>query len=150
MARKKHDWNDKENYFLIHNRALKKYQWRFLNSVSYVHTVFTDQHEELEIRNALVKTDSGSVVEIKIHKVLEIDISWAKKKVRTFEYSYQAKRPSPDGRIYIRYDSPHTDHNQYHHKHIFDKNGNETEILKISDDEWPHVTEFLDEVISRF
>ena len=72
------------------------------------------------------------------------------KKLKLLFYSYQAKRPSPDGRILIRYDSPHDDHNQFHHKHIFNKNGVELDVVELGSDEWPHVSEFLKEVITKF
>lgn len=149
MARRKHDWNDKEDFYKIHHNVLQKYQWRFLSHVSYTHSVITDQHEELEIRSALIKTDLNSIVEIKIQKTIEIDTEWARKKARTFGYSYQAKRPSPDGRILFRYDSPHETHNKYHHKHVFSTLGLETEIIDVGVD-WPHVSEFLDEVCKNF
>jgi hypothetical protein len=150
MVRKKHDWNEKQDYYTVHHRALKKFQWRFLDHTTYQHTVFTDQYEALEIPSALLKTDAGNIVEIKIEKAVEIDPSGARKRARTLQYSYQAMLPSPDGRVLVRYDSPHKNHNQYHHKHIFDEHGNESQIQRIEDDEWPHVSEFLEEVIVNF
>ncbi len=99
MPHKKHDWNNKEEFYRIHHSVLQKYQWRFISApINYVHSSLTDQHEELEIRSALLKTDLNSVVEIKIEKIIEIDTTWARKKARTFGYSYQAKRPHPDDR----------------------------------------------------
>lgn len=89
MTNKKHDWNSKENYYAVHYRTLKKYEWRFMSPVTYKHTIYTDQYEKLEINRALFKTDSGRYVEIKIEKDVEIDIEWARKRARTFAYSYQ-------------------------------------------------------------
>jgi hypothetical protein len=150
MKSKKHNWNNKVDFYQVHFRVLKKYQWRFLNLVNYKHSIITDQHEELEIKNGLIRTVSNSIVEIKIFKIIEVDKKFDREKARTFAYSYQAKLPSPDGRILIRYDSPHEDHNQFHHKHIFNKNGLELDVVELGSDEWPHVSEFLEEVITNF
>lgn len=150
MANKKHDWNSKENYYTVHYRTLKKYEWRFMSPITYRHTVYIDQYEKLEINSALFKTDSGRYVEIKIEKDIEIDIEWARRRARTFSYSYQAKMPSPDGRVLVRYDSPHESHRPFHHKHIFDELGNAIKVVTIDSDSWPHVSEFLDEVAEKY
>lgn len=151
MAKSKHDWNSKENYYQVHFRVLKTISWKFINPpVSYSHLVFTDQYERLEIKKALFKTDKGTIVDIKIEKDIEIDRSFAKPRARTFGYSYQAKRPSPDGRVLVRYDSPHEDHRPFHHKHTFDENGTELKIQKIEDGVWPHLSEFFEEVSKSF
>jgi hypothetical protein len=70
-----------------------------------------------------------------------------KKRAKTFNYSYNAWDPKTNKNL-IRYCSPHLDHNKFHHKHDYTVDPDETN--KIGNDEWPHVSEFLEEVLTNF
>lgn len=66
----------------------------------------------------------------------------------TYGYSYHAWLTKTNENL-VRYCSPHETHNKFHHKHIY-KNGEELKIEKVGDDDWPHVNEFLDEVLGGY
>ena len=62
--------------------------------------------------------------------------------VRTVEYRYNASIFL--GNIF-RYDSPHPDHNQFHHVHRFDVFGGDFEGT-IGRSDWPHLGDVIDEL----
>ena len=99
-----------------------------------------------------METYKGTVVRIDIRKsaLIDPDIK-TRLRARTYEYSYSANLPKI-GEL-IRYCGPHDidtkspDHHKFHHKHDF--TSGEEVITKIDDDEWPHVDEFLREVLEK-
>jgi hypothetical protein len=62
--------------------------------------------------------------------------------VQTIEYSYNASIHI--GNIF-RYDSPHPDHNKFHHVHRFNVFDND-HIGNVDPCEWPHLGDVIDEL----
>jgi hypothetical protein len=73
-------------------------------------------------------------------KVLEGD--GANAIVQTFQYTYNASLPA--GNIF-RYDSPHQDHNQFHHVHRFDVFDGD-HIGNVDQCEWPTLGQVIAEL----
>jgi hypothetical protein len=145
---KKHDWNSWTDYLAIHERVLNQYveSDRYISGPkSYTVEKSTDQAYSLSLYQLILKADSGAPIEIKIEKDVEIDIEYARPKARTFAYSYHALIPKPNARNLIRYCSPH-DHRPHHHKHVYDLSGGFL-AFPVPEGSWPHVNEFIDEVL---
>ena len=153
---RKHDWASLQTYLNAHDRVLSHYA-KFMDFPrQYLHTRVTPNYLVLKCENMLLTTYNGNKVRVDISKDVEIDDSNPKReRALTFGYSYNANRPGV-GNL-IRFDSPDPPaaitpstpyHHHFHHKHEW-PNGVE-QILKIADDEWPHVDEFLHEVLSNF
>lgn len=148
----KHGWNTWDDYFNVHEKVLKKFSGNFIDlKIKYNDKRVTDNFYTLEIKKAELKTQKENIVFIKIEKDVEIEEGIRKKKARTYGYSYQCWRKLGNGtdESLIRYCSPHLNHNKFHHKHE-DLAVPPQPILIKTGDEWPHVSEFLDEVIKRF
>jgi hypothetical protein len=114
----------------------------------YTVSRLTDRFYQLQCENILMTTYQGTQVRIDIRKDVLIDDQHGRLRAKTFAYSYNANLPNPDGRNLIRYDSPHDDHSQFHHKHEF--TNSPPQVIRIGDDEYPHVGEFIKEVLERF
>jgi len=153
----KHDWASMQTYINAHDRVLRQYSKFMDHPRQYQHARITPNYLLLKCENILFTTYKGNRVRVDITKDVEIDDSIPKREqARTFGYSYNANRPGL-GNL-IRYDSPDPAdeicraaipyHHRFHHKHEW-TSGVE-HILRISDDAWPHVDEFLGEVLSKF
>lgn len=150
-SRRKHDWNSRENYLAIHEQILNKFVRQCYLSGPAVYSVWnsTPQALELEIKGLVLRRHNGNSVEFKIEKTAEVDISWARPRVKTFSYSYHAFYPKPLSRNLIRYCSPH-EHRKVHHKHVYGVDGINSAVVEVSDRIWPHVDEFINEVLESF
>jgi hypothetical protein len=145
--KKKHGWNTWENYLRVHESVLKKYQPHFITqSPKYSVTRFTDQYYQLRIDKLELVTAKGTPIYINIEKDVEVQAGGSKDVARTVGYSYQAWIKG--GKNLIRYCSPHESHNKFHHKHDYQKDPNNP--IPINGDSWPHINEFLDELIDNF
>ncbi len=149
-SRRKHDWNSWENYLSVHETTLNKYiKTRYVSGPQqYTVVKLTDQYIELSIKGLVLKSDLGSDVQIKIEKSVELDIEFKRPQARTFSYSYHALTPKPNARNLLRYCSPH-EHRPHHHKHVYHLDGT-YDVLDVPERTWPHVNEFLDEVLSQY
>lgn len=154
MKKPKHGWNTREHYFSIHEKILRQYESRMVSPRKYSIRPETDQWVRLVAEGILFNTSKGNVVRVDIRKDVEIDDSLPHRPMaRTFDYTYSANYPK--GSALIRYCSPHydidnpnaPDHHKFHHKHDF-RAGIER-ITRIDDDGWPHVGEFLNEVLAE-
>lgn len=144
----KHGWNSWDGYFATHEKVL-----RFFSKYMVVPQVYsvlrpTDRFYQLICENILVTTYKGTRVRIDLSKDVLIEDQHGRLRARTYGYSYNANLPNPDGRNLIRYDSPHDDHNRFHHKHEFTTHP--PQVIRIGDDDYPHVGEFFNEVLERF
>ena len=148
--RSKHDWNSWENYLSVHEKTLNKYiKARYVSGpLQYTVAKLTDQHIELSIKGLILKSDLGSNLQIKIEKTVELNIEYVRPQARTFAYSYHALTPKPNARNLLRYCSPH-EHRPHHHKHVYHSDGT-YDVLDVPERTWPHVNEFLDEVLSKY
>ncbi len=143
----KHGWNTWENYLRVHESVLRKYQANFISPApKYSVIKFTEYYYQLTLKNLELKTRKGTVVCINIEKDVEVRPGGTKQVARTEGYSYQAWLKG--GRNLVRYDSPHVNHNKFHHKH--DYLYLPKDVLPVKNDEWPHVSEFFDEIINNF
>lgn len=115
---------------------------------TYKVSMHTERYYELECDKVLMRTYKGTTIRVDIRKDVLIEDYRGRLRAKTFAYSYSANLPNPDGRNLIRYCSPHEDHNKFHHKH--DYTTNPTTVSKIGSDEYPHVNEFLHEVLESF
>jgi len=125
----------------------------------YDHQVVTESHEILRVRQIVLNTWNGNTVHAYITKDIEIRRpAGGRPEAKTYSYRYHANQP--DGRSLIRYCSPddpyepvkQANHRTFHHRHIFDQNGNEIRIENTegSGTDWPHVSDFLNEVLQNF
>lgn len=156
----RHDWNTRENYFDIHYRVLRFAEKHMVAPVRYIHQVYTDRHEAILAPKIVFLTwGRRTTVHVSIKKdILIRRRPGFKPEARTYSYRYHANLP--DGRELIRYCSPDDpnsvlnpkDHHTFHHKHVFDSNGVQIKVINIegNGDEWPHVSDFLNEVLSSF
>ncbi len=149
-SRRKHDWNSWENYLLVHETTLNKYinTRHVAGPRQYTRNKLTDQNIQLSIEGLILKSDLGVEIQIKIEKTVELDIEYSRPRARTFSYSYHALTPKPNARNLMRYCSPH-EHRPHHHKHLYYSDGTYN-VLDVPDRTWPHVSEFLDEVLCQY
>ena len=151
-SRLKHDWNSWENYLTVHEKTLRQYLGMRSHYISgptdYSVKKWTPESYELNLRGLILRTNAGKSIEIKIEKSVELDTEYARPRARTFSYSYHALYAKPNARNLIRYCSPHG-HRPIHHKHVYHLNGT-YDVIEVPERTWPHVSEFLDEVLSVF
>lgn len=147
---KKHDWNSWENYLAVHEKTLRHYVKRYYVSgpIEYDIKKWTPEFYELQLRNLVLRTANGNPVEIKIEKSVEVDTDYKRPRARTFSYSYHALTPKPNPRNLLRYCSPH-EHRPHHHKHVYRVDGT-YDVSEVPETDWPHVSDFLDEVLATF
>ena len=86
-------------------------------------------------------------IAIDVTKRLAVDGSDSRAMVHTVDYSYNAYLKQC-GNIF-RYDSPHEDHNNYHHVHRFDPLGGDKEGI-VTECSWPHLNEVVQEAAEWF
>ena len=108
---------------------------------------FTDHYCQLTLEKLEIQTLKNTHIYINIQKDIEVQPGARRPIARTEGFSYQAWFKGNGGNI-IRYCSPHDSHNQFHHKHDYTKIP--PEVLKIEAGKWPHVSEFLDEIIMNY
>ncbi len=146
----KHGPNTLDNYLRVHENVLKNYSKYFVTqNVVYKTTKITENYYTLEIQTLELITFSQNKVFVKIEKDVDVEQGTRKKIAKTYSYSYHCwKKEGEVSKDLIRYCSPHLDHNQFHHKHDFTKNPEV--LIRIGDDDWPHVSEFFDEVLKTF
>jgi len=155
MSPRKHDWASLQTYLNAHERVLRTYSKFMDHPVQYKQSRVTENYLILECQS-IFTTYNGTKVRVDIYKDVEIDDSILnRERALTFGYSYNANRPGV-GNL-LRYDSPDPPaeispstpaHHRFHHKHDW-SSGTEV-IVKIPDDEWPHVDQFFQEVLTRF
>lgn len=144
---KKHDWNTWENYLRVHESVLRKFSSHVMTvAPKYTVIKFTENFYQLSLNKLELKSFKGTVIQVNIDKDVEVQEGARKKIARTYAYSYQSWIKG--GHSLLRYCSPHETHNQFHHKHIYHLRGDVLEI--INDDSWPHVSEFLEELIHHY
>lgn len=149
-ARSKHDWNSLENYLHIHEKVLEEaIDKSFVRGpTEYTVRKLTDQNWELSLVGLVLRSERGTEIEFKIEKSIEIDIDYARRRARTYDYSYHAFLPKPVGLNLVRYCSPH-EHRPYHHKHLYNEDGS-YQIAIVANEAWPHVSDFFEEVLRSF
>lgn len=149
----KHGWNTWDNYFNVHEKVLKKYSKHFIDPfIKYKDEQVTENYYTLDIKKTELKTQNGNIVFVKIEKDIEIQKGIRKKIARTNSYTYHCWRKLSNktaDESLIRYCSPHETHNKFHHKHEDLAVPPQPCLIKTGEN-WPHVSEFLDEVINRF
>jgi hypothetical protein len=156
----KHGWNSRENYFDIHFKVLRFFEPYMTPPVQYKHEVVTDAYEIREATKIVFTTWTRNTV---VHASLRKDIMirrtpGTKPEAKAYSYRYHANLP--DGRALLRYCSPDDpnlkvdpkNHHTFHHKHIFDHLGTEVKVVDVQNrsEEWPHVSDFLNELLSTF
>ena len=148
MKKEKHGFNTWENYLAVHEKVLNSYKHYFKNqNVRYQVQKFTENYYSLKIPKLELITLKSSRVIVKIIKDVEVKEGVRKKIAKTFFYSYHVRYAQSDENI-LRYCGP-DEHRPYHHKHVY-KNDVEFKVEKVRDNEWPHVNEFLDEIINHY
>lgn len=156
MKKKKHDWASLQSYLNAHERVLNTYAKFMERPRQYKQTLITPNYLLLECTDIMFTTYLGNKARVDLTKDVEIDDAIEKRpKALTTGYSYNANRPglgnlirydSPDDPTQMAASAPH--HHNYHHKH--DWSLGKEQIIKVGDDEWPHVDEFIREVLSTF
>lgn len=123
---------------------------------AYQVSQITSRFYTLECVGILFQTYQANRVRIDIYKEVLIDDSMPRRKrARTVGYSYNAN--TPHGQNLIRYDSPDPPHvhgpqtpyhHMFHHKH--DYTVHPPKVTRVDDDQYPHVGEFIEEVLMSF
>lgn len=127
--------------------------------VQYKHQVITENFEMLIAPKIVFTTWKGTTVHVSLKKDITIRATkLGRREAKTYSYRYHANLPS--GLPLIRYCSPDdprsiqdpNNHHTFHHRHIFDHLGNQTRVENVTTAEggWPHVGDFLNEVLSVF
>ncbi|MBI3295878.1 MAG: hypothetical protein HYZ71_14225 [Deltaproteobacteria bacterium] len=151
----KHGWNSLENYLSVHEKTLRFYE-KYMETVrTYDHDTDEDNFYNLTCFGIFFHTYRGTRIRVDLEKDIEIDsINRNRRRARTYTYTYSANYPGQSE--IIRYCGPHGDereagapHHKRHHKHDYRKDP-KGEVILLGDDEWPHVGEFLQEVLSSF
>jgi len=145
---RKHGRNSYDNYLAVHRSTLKKFSGYSTGHPSYDVRI---RQDALSLRTSFeVETQSGKLIGISVVKVGRITWHRGRKYCETVDYSYVAY-DSATGRQYFSYHSPHLNlvakskpHHRYHHKHLYLAG---KVIFPLHDDEIPHVSDFLEEVI---
>lgn len=150
----KHGWNSFENYIGVHEKTLRFYE-KYMESVrTYSHSNDTEFDYKLRCEGIFFHTYHGTRIRVDLAKDLEIDPTNPKRRrARVERYTYSANLPGR-GPL-IRYCSPHdrwelegsAPHHRFHHKHDFTSG---QEVITKTGDNWPHVGEFLEEVLKSF
>lgn len=152
----KHGWNSLQNYLNVHEKTLRQYEKYMEQPRTYRHEKLTEFHHTLICEGIIFRTYRDTRVRVDVEKDIEIDPRVPQRaRARTYSYKYSANQPG--GKKLIRYCSPHEDweeegsaaHHKHHHRHDFTKNP-KGEITLLGNDGWPHVGEFLEEVLSSF
>ena len=144
----KHGPNTWENYLKVHERVLRDFSGNITTSdPQYKVKYITDNYYILELNRLEVLTLKGTKIFIKIEKDIYIKEGVRKKVAKLYAYSYHSWFKETNKNI-LRYCSPHEDHNKFHHRHDYTHDPMRT--IKINEDEWPHVSEFLEEIIKNF
>jgi len=145
--KRKHGWNTWENHLKVHESVLKRYQDFFVTqNPRYQISKPTTHFYQMKLDHLQIKTFKANIVFVYISKDIEIQDGARKKISRTDAYTFQAWTKNAGS--LIRYCSPHQTHNKFHHKH--DYTTKPETLIKIGDDQWPHVSEFFDEIIQNF
>ncbi len=144
----KHGWNTFDNYLRVHEKVLRTYSGHiFTQDPQYTISQITENYYEMKISRLDIQTEKGTRLLVKIEKDILIKQGARRKQAKTSGYSYHAVDKSTDRNL-IRYCSPHFDHNNFHHKHDYRKNP--PLLIKIREEDVPHVSEFFDELIDNF
>jgi hypothetical protein len=152
----KHGWNSLQNYLNVHEKTLRRYEKYMERVKTYHHEKLTDFHHTLTCDGIIFRTYRDTRVRVDIEKDIEVDPRVPQRpQARTYSYKYSANQPG--GKKLIRYCSPHDDweeegsapHHKHHHKHDFTGNP-KGDITLLGNDDWPHVGEFIEEVLSLF
>mgnify|MGYP003673959771 CR=1 FL=1 len=148
MSSTKHDWNTWENYLRVHERVLKDFASSILSSnPTYQLRQITENYYTLELNRLELLTIKGNSVFVKIEKDIHVKDGAKKKIAKLFNYSYHAWLKDPPRNL-IRYCGPHLDHNKFHHRHDYTKSPMIT--TQVNKDNFPHVSDFLQEIIDTF
>lgn len=124
--------------------------------VQYRHEVVTDNYEVLSAK-IIFTTSKGTTLHVHIKKDITIREYHGRAQAKTYSYRYHANLP--DGRAVLRYcspDNPNTvvdpkNHHTYHHRHVFNHLGDEVQVQNVTGtNDWPHVGEFLSELLNSF
>lgn len=156
IKKSKHGWNAFADYVTVHEKTLRLNESYMVVPKTYTIIKVTELYWTLEAIGIELRTFKGNRVRIDISKDVEVDLTNKYRPLaRTEGYTYSANYPKGSACL-IRYCSPHfdrdrskaPDHHPFHHKHDF-TSGKEV-ITKLSPDGFPHVSEFLVEVLKAF
>ena len=155
VKKRKHDWASVQSFINAHERVLNHYAKFMDRPRQYIQRRVTDNYMSLECHDIMLTTYSGTKVRVDITKDVEIDDSNPRREqALTTWYSYNANQPRV-GNL-LRYDAPDPPasitamtppHHHHHHKHEW--SAGVEQISLVPEDEWPHVDEFLHEVLSN-
>ncbi len=137
----KHGPNRLERYLEIHETIME--QLRRGGFLLQDNLTITALHDQIIMEGSL---DCRGDIYIDVRKRLQIlTDSGAASLVQTVAYSYNVVLAGV-GNIF-RYDSPHNDHNRFHHVHRFDVlNGDKRGFVRrVDPNTWPHLQEVIDE-----
>jgi hypothetical protein len=144
LAKKKHDWNNLQNYLAVHDSVLKKYAACFANNPRYVLTRPTEYMLELSTTMRFLHKN----LKLEISKVAEVEVNGRNvEAAKTYSYTYAV---SDDKGCLFRYCSAHPTHNKFHHKHVYDLITRQElkPPKKLDDEEVPHIDEVIDELLA--
>ena len=138
----RHGWNSEQEYFNVHHRRLDDLRGHFIERDT-LHRIDLPGNQ-IQIKGRI---DCKYGLFLDVDKTLERN---SRGQVRTISYSYQACLAGQPVRPIFRYDNahPHADHQDAHHKHVFNPRTWEEQIPPdwIGRDGWPHLSDVLKEL----
>jgi hypothetical protein len=143
-----HGWNSLDNYMKTHQGYLAYWERRGFLINDALEWRMEEGGSVLTIRGRLHFRGGYSIA---VDKVLTVRIARGRCEVQTVRYAYQVLRALPDGQAckLFRYDNDHQyrreGHPDAHHKHVYDRNGNE-QVVWVGRENWPTLHKVIDEL----
>jgi hypothetical protein len=145
----KHGWYSLNDYLWQHVRRLEDYDW-FVEDPPKIEQDVIPVNDEFFLLRIKMVILCKLGIKLTVEKWAEVE-GGRRKVARTVSYSYNAS--SPQGNI-LRYDNihQHKGHSCPHHKHVYDKSGNQVKgsPFPIEEGEWPHIHEVVEELVNMF
>jgi hypothetical protein len=136
----RHDWNGWEGYLAAHEGHLRSLEHFIeLDALQWI-----PSQTQVDWKGILYCLGS---IEIRVHKLQDVEIRGGSHLVRTTDYSYHVQRRNKDESVtnLFRYDNvhPHPGHATAHHKHTFRPNGDD--VISHVGEDWPTLGEVIQE-----
>lgn len=141
---KRHGPNRLQRYLEIHTTVMAKMLYSGLVVEDGLELPNGADGELVIVGDLLLRDRVLKVTVVKSLQVLE-ETDPSNPDVQTSSYSYNVSLVG-HGNVF-RYCSPHSDHNEYHHRHQYDPFGSHPEANTVTDcgDDWPTLSEVIEE-----
>jgi len=101
------------------------------------------------ILSGQIELRGGLILEVLKSLIVTNHTKKSRGQIQSQDYSYNLRRKGKKNSAIFRYDSWHVHakkgHEERFHKHVFDINGKETEIIEFKLKDWPELSRVIDE-----